>query len=132
MAEFIEITPTGGGSLRVVGNPATPSSVTPIYVGPAGDLGQYDGVSAISSGNQVTLTGTKGATTWAAGSAAACLNGGAVASSAALTGGYAVLSTSGVVLLGSPQPGETMSGYLRRARYWPRALTAAELQSVTR
>ena len=76
---------------------------------------------------------TKGASTWAAGQAKVCLNGGAVASSAALATGYGVFPASGVRFLsvGAALSADNTSGWLRRAGYWPRVLADTEMQQVT-
>ena len=54
------------------------------------------------------------------------LNGGAVASGTA-SAAYPALGT---LFLGGGR-GNPINGYISRVRYWPRALSAAELQSVT-
>ena len=134
-AEFITFSPQpGGSSMRVVGAPGA-GGIGPVFLmagTPVNGLGQYEG-SAVNTTNAVAVnTIGKGATTWAVGSAKACLNGGAVVTSAGLATGYGALATSGVRFGANATAVDGMSGYFRRVRYWPRVLTNAELQSVTR
>jgi hypothetical protein len=58
------------------------------------------------------------------------LNAGAVAAAGVPAGG---MPTGLTTLWFAQVPGgtPTLCGYLRRVRYWPRALTNAELQAVT-
>jgi hypothetical protein len=134
MAEFITINPTpGGASTRIVGSPS-PGGIGPVFLmaaGPTNAIGQYDG-GIMNTANAASInTIAKGATAWAVGSAKVCLNGGVVASSAGLATGYAPLVASGVRFGANATAADGMSGYFRRVRYWLRALTNAELQSVT-
>jgi hypothetical protein len=50
-----------------------------------------------------------------------------------MPGGFGTLSTLGVCFLIPSNPGVTdnATGYLRRVSYWSRALTGAEMQTVT-
>ena len=133
MAEFISENPTPQTvSARVVSYP-TAGNITPLFVDIGNKLGQYDGAAGLGTAN--TVTGnvvTKGATTWAVGAATICLNGGAVATSTTLSAGYAPLATGGVRFMANSTAGDGLSGWLRRTQYWPRALSDAEKQAVTR
>ncbi len=132
-AEFISINPLVAASYRRIVTVDVAASVGIITLdNTASLLGQYDGSGAMFTANAVTVGAVaKGATTWTVGTAKACLNGGAVASSAALTAGYAGVTTNNVRFLSNATPAEGMSGYIRRVRYWPRVLSDAEMQSVT-
>ena len=130
---FAEFMPASNG--RVVGRSGGAGGLqTPIYRQASNFLGQFDGVSPLLTTNTMAVNVVaKGATTWASPNAATnCLNGGAVASSSgALTTGYATLPTGLFLMQNSLNVSESMTGWMRRIRYWPRVLSAAELQSVT-
>jgi hypothetical protein len=88
----------------------------------------------MATANALTVnSAVKAATTWASGQARACANGGAVATSAALTTGYGIYTTSGVRLMsvGAALSADNAVGHIRRVAYWPRVLTDAEMQQVT-
>jgi stage V sporulation protein SpoVS len=103
-----------------------------LFVGAGGVIGQYDGTGLPESANGAAAnTIMRGASTYAASVGAVCLNGGAVAS-AAMTNGYPSAATAGIVLFSVPGAvSESLTGYMRRVRYWPRVLSNAELQQVT-
>jgi hypothetical protein len=130
-AEFINSDPAGDRSARIIGIHDA-SGITPMWQTTAFTLSSYDGLGVNTVNTVVANSITKGATTWASGNGQACLNGGPVAV-AAMGAGFAALATSGISLLGG-NPGvlnESMTGYIRRVRYWPRVLSNSELQSVT-
>ncbi len=131
MAEFIGFNPPSALTPRVISYPAA-GNIHTISGSTILAVQQYDGAASMGTANTFSPnTVVKAATTWAVGAARSCLNAGAIASSAALTAGYAPLATGGVRLMADETAGDGMSGYLRRMRYWPRILTNAELQSVT-
>jgi hypothetical protein len=131
MAEFIGFNPPSALTPRVISYPAA-GNIHTISGSTILAVQQYDGAASMVTANTFSPnTVVKAATTWAVGAARSCLNAGAIASSAALTAGYAPLATGGVRLMADETAGDGMSGYLRRMRYWPRILTNAELQSVT-
>ena len=129
--DYFDSTPTNG---RVIGRPDTASGAGALLVNTLNQAGQNDTVAAMAAANAATANSiAKAATTWAAGSARACANEGAIATSAALTTGYGIYATSGVRFLsvGAALSADNTSGWLRRAGYWPRVLSDAELQQVT-
>ena len=132
MAEFIYSNPPDPNR-RVIHATGASGSVSPMQLYNAAAFLQYDGASGVLTANTgVVGAVTKCASNWAPGTAKICLNVGAVAGSAALTNGYGFLATSGISLLASTiLATETMTGTLRRVSYWPRALSDAEMQSVT-
>ena len=71
----------------------------------------------------------KGASTWAPGASKVCLNGGTIATSAALTAGYPASGTQDIFQNGVSN--ESVTGYIRRLSYWPRVLSDTEMQQVT-
>ena len=130
--EFITVNPTMVSSSRVLAQKGG-TGITPIFIQVTKQVGQNDGVSVLTTNTLITNALTKAATTWAPGQAKACLNAGAVASSAGLVTGYNLLVTTGIYFMGAfTVPADTTSGYLRRVAYWPRVLSDTELQTVTR
>jgi len=75
----------------------------------------------------------KMASTWVVGQAKLCGNAGAIATSATLTAGYGVFTAQGIKIFTVADPGtvDNTSGYIRRVQYWNRALSDAEMQTVT-
>jgi hypothetical protein len=129
--EFIPVNPTPAASTRVVA-PKGGTGTTPIFVNASKLVGQSDGASVLTANALVTGAVTKATTTWAAGQAKACLNGGAVALSASLVTGYATIAAQGTYFMGAfTVPADSTPGWLRRAAYWPRVLSDAEMQGVT-
>jgi hypothetical protein len=109
-------------------------NVTNLFISPSLNFSQYDGAAIVATANITSAnTVAKACSTWAPGLAKMCLNAGPVVTSATLTTGYAVLVTDGVsIMTPSATPStDNSSGYVRRVSYWPRALTNAEMQSVT-
>ena len=91
-----------------------------------------DGVATITTANALTIGAiAKAASTWVSPNAGSiCLNGGAVASAATQTTGFAAVTT--FKFMGdSSGTTDTANGYIRRFRYWPSVLTNAQLQQVT-
>ena len=132
-AEFIAgCPPLSGRTPRLIANPSVAASATPLYFGQSGQIGQYDIASAIETGIGLGAVGSvnKAVCTWAPGAAKACVNAGAVASTAAMTTGYALLSGTGVGIL-SGVPTETMTGYIRRVQYSPLIWSDVVMQQVT-
>jgi hypothetical protein len=131
-AEFINFDATmTGRNARIVGQAAA-GGVAQLYEPASLNVAQYDGAGPASP-NLVTANAvTRAASTWAPGNGKICLNGGSVAQ-AVMSTGYAICTTSGIAFLasGAGVVSESMTGYIRRVRYWPRVLSDAELQSVT-
>ena len=131
-AEFMFMA-TAPSNARIIGRPDTAGGVSPLLLTAARAGSQNDGTGVATTNAGAVNTVTKGASTWAAGQAKVCLNGGAVASSAVLATGYGVFTTSGVRFLsvGAALSADNTSGWLRRGGYWPRVLADAEMQQVT-
>ena len=123
-AEFISIVPLVAASYRrIVTVDVAASAGIMTLDNTASLLGQYDGSGSVFTANAVTVGAVaEGVTTWAPGTAKACLNGGAVASSAGLSGGYAGVLVNNPRFLTNAAPAEGMSGYLQ-----PRPILAARV-----
>ena len=133
-AEFDFFNPAPNNA-RVLSRGNTAGSNTPLFLFTSPlSASQYDGVGFFNTANVVVPnTVTKMASTWAPGTAKLCANGGAIATSGALSGGYSVLATDGVSIF-TPQSTpstDNTSGHIRRVQYWPRVLSDAEMQQVT-
>ena len=136
MAEFIQLNTSGANmNTRIIGAP-TPGGggATPLFSNTLLQLSQYDNSAAVNTANAITAnTVSKGASNWVSGTGRLCLNGGAVASGA-MANGFAALTTNGIKLFTTANPGviENGSGCIRHVGYWSRTLSDAELQTVTR
>ena len=129
--DYLDATPTNG---RIIGRPDTASGAGALLVNASNQAGQNDTVAGMATANALAANSVmKAATTWTAGQARASANSGAVASSAALTTGYATYATSGVrfMSVGAALSADNASGHIRRVAYWPRVLSDAEMQQVT-
>jgi hypothetical protein len=131
--DYFDATPTNS---RVIGRSNVSGGITPVMLatGPPISGAQYDGAVALATTNvPAANASTKIVTTWTAGQAKVCTNGGTVASSAALSSGYAALTTLGVRFMAVTTANTTdnTSGHLRNVRYWPTVLTDAQMQAMT-
>jgi hypothetical protein len=96
-----------------------------------GTISQYDG-AFLQTGTGTSSSGTiaRAVSSWGTGGQGKiCLNGGAIATTAALTNGYP--ATGPIVILSTSVPGDSITGYIRRINYWPRILSDAEMKSMT-
>jgi hypothetical protein len=119
---------------RLIGEVNVPGGRTPLLDTGDTGIGTYDGVAFFSTGAAITAGSiVKGASAWTTGRASLCANGGTVAASAAQTQGFGVFATNGLRFLQvvTGASAENANGYLRRATYWPRALSDAEMKQVT-
>jgi hypothetical protein len=128
----IEFNPSGVAPAAYPRLFADAASSKGLYLNSSLQFGVFDGGTIAATSNAATL----GAVSKAAGTLPASsgtstfvLNGGPSAS-VALSIGFG--STSTFKLMGDNTAFDYADGYIRHARYWPRALTNAELQSVTR
>jgi hypothetical protein len=130
LAEFDYFDATPTNNARIIARSDMVSDVSPALITSANLAGQNDGV-AVNGANAVTANAiTKVATTWTAGQAKVCANGGAVASSASLATGYGALATGGIRLM-SVGSGLSCEGHLRRLSYAPIVWSDAQMQAVT-
>jgi hypothetical protein len=129
-AEFIDNTPLGATSPRVIGIHGA-SGVAPLWANNSGFFISSGGGDINTINTVVPGAVSKGVSTQGGGAGKICLNGGGIGTGAQT--GFATLATTGTGILGA-NPGvvnETMTGYIRRVQYWPRVLSDAEMQQVT-
>jgi hypothetical protein len=127
---YFDATPSNS---RVIGRPDTAGGVSPLLLNVTRNIAQNDGAT-IATANATTANAiTKACSTWAAGSARICANGGAVASSASLATGFGAFTASGVRLLsvGAALGTDNTSGHIRAVRYWPTILSDPTMQAIT-
>lgn len=105
------------------------SGKTGLTVNASNQVAMFDTTGAINTslGSEPAATAFKCGFAFAPGAQRGCLNGGSVITAAAgsLTPGATALG------IGYDGTSQQPSGHLRRIRYWPRALSASELQAVT-
>jgi hypothetical protein len=128
MAEYIAFAASGNFT-RII-QVLVGDGAAPLFTG-SGQVGQFDDAVFFQTANaSAANTVTKGASTWAPGLAQLCLKGGAVATATGLTNGYPTVGPAPIMQITGSASNST-SGYIRRIRYWPRVLSASELQAVT-
>ena len=92
------------------------------------DVGPVNASANIITANVVT----KIASSWAAATGKICLNAGAVVTTGGMNNGFSGATSAGIGFMQAATAApEIMSGYLRRAAYWPRILSDTEMQQVT-
>jgi hypothetical protein len=129
--DYFDTTPP---SSRIIGRPDAGGGSGAVYVNGSRFIGQYDVTSGLLTANATNVNvAIKAVTTWTSGQAKACTNGGAVATSALLTTGYASYATTGIRFLsvGPALAADNTPGHMRAVRYWPTVLTNAQMQAMT-
>ena len=119
---------------RIIGRIGAGGTAAPMYVNASRQIIQFDTTSSMNTVNALTLGAiSKAVTTYLSGNSKACLNGGAVATSTALTNGYNGLFANGMYLMASagPPASEIMTGHLRAVRYWATILSDVQMQALT-
>jgi fucose permease len=113
---------------RIIQNTAADNKA-PLFMG-SGQMGTFDGQFVLTTNATAGGAIAKGASTWQAPTTGrVCLNGGAIATSAAMSIGFPTIGP--VALFGSATTSTQTSGWLRRVQYWPRVLSDSEMQAVT-
>jgi hypothetical protein len=135
-AEFIDLTNAGvyvTNNGRVIGETNVSGGRSPIVDTVNAGIGSWDGAAFFNSGGLAPLGSViKGATTWIAGRASVCMNGGTVGAIVTQSQGFGSFATTGIKFMQpSPTPIDNITGYIRRVQYWPRVLSDAEMQQVT-
>jgi hypothetical protein len=89
----------------------------------------WNGASSLATANSSPIgTIRRDAASWDASGRSVCLLGGAVASD----GAAGINGTPTALRIGSASPSsQYVNGHIRRVAYWPRRMSAAELQGVT-
>ena len=129
-AEFIKLNSPPGSYRRILQVSAA-GVYSQLMSDDSGAISQYDG-AFLQTGTGSSASGSvvRAVSSWGAGGQGKiCLNGGAIATTAALTNGYP--ATGPIVILSTSVPGDSLTGYIRRLNYWPRVLSNVEMQSVT-
>jgi hypothetical protein len=128
--DYFDVTPSNS---RVIGRPDTAGGVSPLLLNATRNVAQNDGVTLATANATTAGVVAKACSTWAAGSARICANGGAVASSASLATGYGAFTAAGIRFLsvGAALGADNTSGHIRAVRYWPTVLTDAQMQAIT-
>lgn len=128
-AEFTLAGVNAAANPRIVGGSAT--QLGPLFVNTTLHGSTTDLVGTVATANTLTLGAvSKLAGNWASPNAGrVCLNAGTVAGATTLTTGYGAMTVP--KLMGDSVAADQATGWMRRFRYWPRALADTELQSVT-
>jgi hypothetical protein len=135
-AEFICLNPSPVNAC-VIGEPGASGAgkkVLSLSSGTSFPLTQYDFAAVVNTVNTMTANAiAKTAANWMAGQARIVLNAGPVATSAALTNGYATFAANGIAILtpSTAASNDNLTGYIRRVQFWPRVLSDTEMQQVT-
>jgi hypothetical protein len=115
------------GTPRIVG--ATPSSKAPMEISNQA-AAMFDNVFGVSTANTITANTTqKIAAAWTGTTGQVCLNGGTVATGSQLNG-YSDLTTIGIGY-NSTANDNFINGTIAKITYYPKALTSAQLQTLT-
>jgi len=134
LAEFIFLSSAPLNS-RVIGRPDTPGGAGALVLAGARSTASVDGSGgSVTSANVASMNVvTKAAATWTAGQAKICLNGGAVATSAAMTTGFGIYATTGnrFMSVGPALSNDNTSGHIRHLSYAPLVWSDAQMQQVT-
>ncbi len=117
-ASLHDATPTN--LLQLITPPSSSSIRTVVYIGTVTYANGAD--TAIGAEPAVFKAALANGTVWNS-----AVNGALVPGS----GGASAVGTGTFTILNIGSGSTAVDGYIRRVRYWPRALTAAELQSVT-
>jgi hypothetical protein len=128
--DYADATPANS---RIIGRPDTAGGVSPLLLNATRNVAQNDGATLATANATTVGVITKACSTWAAGSARICANGGAVALSASLATGYGAFTAAGIRFLsvGAALSADNTSGHIRAVRYWSSVLTDTEMQTVT-
>jgi hypothetical protein len=128
--DYLDATPSNA---RVIGRPDTAGGVSPLFLNAPRNVAQNDGATLATANTTTAGAITKACSTWAAGQARICANGGAIASSGSLPTGYGAFTAAGVRLLsvGAALGTDNTSGHIRAVRYWSTILSDASMQALT-
>lgn len=127
--DFLMVTAQEWGfNPRILGNAAAQTAVMATLGGQ--QIQAWDGTGSFNTTNSWTMGAVaKAVAAWSAAGASLCLNAGPLATNATLTAGFGAFTT--LKLLGDSAATDQSNGYVQRFRYWPRVLSATEMQQVT-
>jgi hypothetical protein len=128
-AQFVNEYVSSSTNPRIIGSQSA-SNLSPLFVASSGKPSTNDTNATLTFGTAITANAVvKAASTWVSNTGQIEANGGTVVSGSQTTG-FGGLVSNGIQFFGDGN-GNQGSGWLQVVKYWPRALSSAELQWVT-
>lgn len=108
----------------------TPADIRPIYANSSNALAMYDGTNATTGSAFSINQNNKSAMAFGSGTGGICLNGGSITTGTFVS--PSSLATASMYIGSRLSAVEAFNGTIASITYWPRRLSNAELQAVTR